>query len=72
MERHCDHWFDLAKVDFHAAIIVSSFAWFQFFVIFASSMNLIEFLNLLICLPDRGKTGSLCCHYIHTDTEIST
>ena len=34
-------------------------------------MDFIEFFNLFICLPDRGKTCSLCCHNIHTDTEIS-
>ena len=34
-------------------------------------MDLIEFFNLFICLPDRWKTCSLCCHNVHTDTEIS-
>ena len=48
------------------------FARFQFFIIFTSAMNLIELLNLLIRLPNRGKTGCLCCHYIYTNSEIST
>ena len=35
-------------------------------------MDLIELFNRLICLPDRGKTSSLCRHDIDTDTEICT
>ena len=35
-------------------------------------MNFIEFLNLLVRLPDGGQAGSLRCHDIDADTEIRT
>ena len=72
MEWHSDHWSDLTQINLYTAIIVCCFTWFQFFVIFTSAMDLIEFLNLLICLPDRGKAGSLSSHNIDSNTEIST
>ena len=35
-------------------------------------MDFIEFLNLFISLPDRGKACSLCSHNIHANTEVCT
>ena len=35
-------------------------------------MDIIEIFNYIICFPDRGKTGCLCCHYVNTDTEVCT
>ena len=72
MERHSDHWLDLAKVNLHTAVIVSHISRFQFFIALGSSMDLVKLLNLLICLPDRGKAGSLSSHNIDSNTEIST
>ena len=34
-------------------------------------MDLVEFFDLVICSPDRGQTGCLCGHNVHTDTEVS-
>ena len=72
MERHSDHWLDLAKVNLHTAVIVSHISRFQLFIALGSSMDLVKLLNLLICLPDGGKAGSLSSHNIDSNTEIST
>ena len=72
MERHSNHRFDLAQIDNDHAVIISCRSRIQLFVIVCSSVNLIEFLNLLIGSPDGRQTGGLRGHNIHTDTEICT
>ena len=72
MERHCDHRSDRTKIHFDNTVIIGSLSRRKFSVIRLSAVNLIELLDLLICLPDRGQTGCLCSHYINSDTEIRT
>ena len=53
MEWHSYHRLDLTKVNVYNAVIVSNTARIKLLIAFASSMDIIEFLNLVICSPDR-------------------
>ena len=72
MEWHSDHWLDLTQVHIDHTIVVGHCSRIQFLIFFYSSMNIVEFLNLLIRLPDRRQTGCLCSHNINSNTEVST
>src|SRR5699024_4340402 len=71
MERHGDHRLDLAQVHINTSVIICHSPRIQLFVIFTSSMDLVELLDLLVCRPDRGQAGRLCCHNVDADTEVS-
>ena len=70
MERHRNHRFYRAQIQLNHAVIISCLPRIEFFVVLAASVNLIELFHLLICFPDRRKTGCFCCHDINTDSEI--
>ena len=72
VERHRDHWLDLAHIDINHSIIVSHCSRIQLLISLASSMDLIEFLDLFICFPDRRQTGCLCCHNIDSNSVVCT
>ena len=70
MERHGDHRTDRGQIHFDAAVIVGCPRRRKRTVSFLSSMDLIEFPDRLIRLPDRAQAGGLRRHDIHADPEI--
>ena len=72
MERHGDHRLNFCQIHKDHTIIICHCARIQLCIILTSSMDLVELLDLLICLPDRGQTSSLRSHNIDTDTEVCT
>ena len=72
MEWHRNHRLDFAQIHIHHAVIISRRSWVQFLIVLRPSMNLIEFPNLLIRLPNRRQTGCLCGHNVNSNTEIRT
>ena len=70
MERHGDHRADSTEINLDHAVVVSHVGRSQLLIILLSSVNLIELADGLVGLPDGGKTGGLCGHDIHANTEI--
>ena len=72
MEGHRNHRAHLIQIHYNHAIIICHLTGIQFCVLFLTSMDFIEFFNLMIRLPDGGQAGGLSSHNINTDTEIGT
>ena len=72
MEGHGDHGTHLGQIHGDHTVIVSHFPRCQFHIVLFPAVNLVEFPDLAVRLPDRGQAGGLGGHHIHADTEIRT
>ena len=72
VERHRDHRTHLAQIHIDHAIIVCHISRCKLLILTLSSVDLVEFPDYFIRLPDGGQASRLRCHHIDTNPEIRT
>ena len=72
MERHGNHRLNLGQIHIDQSVVIRDLLRSKLFIIILSSVNLIEFPDLVIRYPDGRQTGRFGGHDIDADPVIHT